>query len=76
MTALRRTPALQAYAGAAQLLGPVAGFVLERRASAGKEDRARLSERRGIASLPRPEGALVWLHAASVGEKPGGAEPG
>ena len=68
MTALRRTPALQAYAGAAQLLGPVAGFVLERRASAGKEDRARLSERRGIASLPRPEGALVWLHAASVGE--------
>jgi len=68
VTALRRTPALQAYAGAAQLLGPVAGFVLERRASAGKEDRARLSERRGIASLPRPEGALVWLHAASVGE--------
>lgn len=68
MTALRRTPALQAYAGAAQLLGPVAGFVLERRASAGKEDRDRLSERRGAASLPRPDGALVWLHAASVGE--------
>lgn len=68
MTALRPTPALQAYAGAARLLGPVASVWLDRRAFAGKEDRTRLSERRGIASLPRPGGALVWLHAASVGE--------
>lgn len=68
MTARRRTPALTAYAGAASLLGPVADMVLDRRAHAGKEDRARLGERRGIASLPRPGGALVWLHAASVGE--------
>lgn len=68
MTGPRRTPALKAYAGAAQLLGPVASVWLDRRASAGKEDRARLSERRGIASQPRPEGAVVWLHAASVGE--------
>ena len=28
----------------------------------------RQRERLGHASLPRPEGALVWLHAASVGE--------
>ncbi len=68
MTVHRRTPALKAYAGAASLLGPVADRVLERRAAAGKEDRARLNERRGAASLPRPDGALVWLHAASVGE--------
>ena len=68
MTGPRRTPALKAYAGAAQLLGPAASVWLDRRASAGKEDRTRLSERRGIASLSRPEGALVWLHAASVGE--------
>lgn len=68
MTVYRRTPALKAYAGIAHVLGPVADIVLDRRAAAGKEDRTRLSERRGIARLPRPEGALVWLHAASVGE--------
>ncbi|MGY6627205.1 MAG: 3-deoxy-D-manno-octulosonic acid transferase [Oceanicaulis sp.] len=68
MTGHRRTPALKAYAGAASLLGPVADRVLERRAAAGKEDWTRLNERRGAASLPRPDGALIWLHAASVGE--------
>ncbi|WBQ11891.1 3-deoxy-D-manno-octulosonic acid transferase [Hyphomonadaceae bacterium BL14] len=68
MTVYRRTPALQAYSGVARLLGPVASAWLDRRAAGGKEDRDRLSERRGIASLPRPGGALVWLHAASVGE--------
>ncbi|MEM1129058.1 MAG: 3-deoxy-D-manno-octulosonic acid transferase [Pseudomonadota bacterium] len=41
---------------------------LEKRATGGKEDPERLDERRGIASLPRPDGQLVWLHAASVGE--------
>ena len=34
----------------------------------GKEDPARVSERRGIAGRPRPEGPLIWTHAASVGE--------
>jgi len=68
MTVYRRTPALKAYAGAARILGPVANAWLERRAAAGKEDRGRLSERRGAASLPRPDGTLVWLHAASIGE--------
>ena len=34
----------------------------------GKEDRARLAERMGIARLPRPKGRLVWFHGASVGE--------
>jgi 3-deoxy-D-manno-octulosonic-acid transferase len=37
-------------------------------ARAGKEDAARLKERFGAASLARPPGRLVWLHAASVGE--------
>jgi 3-deoxy-D-manno-octulosonic-acid transferase len=41
---------------------------LRERAAQGKEDPARLDERRGIASRPRPEGPLVWLHGASVGE--------
>lgn len=34
----------------------------------GKEDPARLPERKGIPSRQRPQGTLVWVHAASVGE--------
>jgi 3-deoxy-D-manno-octulosonic-acid transferase len=34
----------------------------------GKEHPERHPERRGIASVARPEGPLVWLHGASVGE--------
>lgn len=41
---------------------------LTRRARIGKEDPFRMEERFGHASLPRPVGPLVWLHAASVGE--------
>lgn len=41
---------------------------LRERVEAGKEDPARLNERRGVAGLPRPGGPLVWFHAASVGE--------
>ena len=43
-------------------------FILLLRTLRGKEDPMRLNERRGIAKLPRPEGALIWLHASSVGE--------
>lgn len=42
--------------------------LLAKRLASGKEDPARLDERRGIASVARPEGALIWFHAASVGE--------
>lgn len=42
--------------------------MLKRRARRGKEDADRLPERWGIASQPRPEGALIWIHGASVGE--------
>lgn len=41
---------------------------LSRRLEEGKEDPDRIAERRGEPSLPRPEGPLIWLHAASVGE--------
>ncbi len=41
---------------------------LRERAGQGKEDPARLDERRGIAARPRPDGPLIWFHAASVGE--------
>lgn len=47
---------------------PVARAILSRRRLRGKEDPARISERTGIAGTARPEGALLWVHAASVGE--------
>ncbi len=49
-------------------LEPFAGYILKRRLKAGKEDIARISERKGIASRPRPDGTLIWMHGASVGE--------
>jgi 3-deoxy-D-manno-octulosonic-acid transferase len=57
-----------AYRTAGRLAPPVLNLMLARRAAAGKEVARRLPERRGIASAPRPEGRLVWFHAASVGE--------
>lgn len=47
---------------------PLATWLLTRRIQRGKEDPARLAERYGQASVPRPSGPLVWLHGASVGE--------
>lgn len=41
---------------------------LNERLEQGKEDATRLDERRGIASVARPDGPLIWFHAASVGE--------
>ncbi|MFW5881040.1 MAG: 3-deoxy-D-manno-octulosonic acid transferase, partial [Roseicyclus sp.] len=41
---------------------------LETRLAEGKEDAARIGERRGEARVARPPGLLVWFHAASVGE--------
>lgn len=59
---------LALYRGAATVLGPVIDAYLRRRIERGKEDPARIAERRGVAGQPRPPGRLVWLHAASVGE--------
>jgi 3-deoxy-D-manno-octulosonic-acid transferase len=56
------------YRTLTSLGGPLISWHLSRRAKKGKEDRARSNERKGLAARPRPEGPLVWLHAASVGE--------
>ncbi len=50
------------------LLRPAVPFFLSGRVARGKEDPQRLGERYGRASLPRPPGRIVWVHAASVGE--------
>jgi 3-deoxy-D-manno-octulosonic-acid transferase len=34
----------------------------------GKENKLRISERRGLTSLLRPTAPIVWIHGASVGE--------
>jgi 3-deoxy-D-manno-octulosonic-acid transferase len=49
-------------------LSPAVPLLLKARAARGKEDPARLSERRGDASRTRPQGTLIWIHGASVGE--------
>lgn len=56
------------YRALTVLGGPLIGLYLKRRMARGKEDAARFAERLGRPGLARPEGRLVWLHAASVGE--------
>lgn len=66
---MNATPAgLHVYRALTMLLGPLAGPALHLRVRSGKEDGARLGERFGHASRQRPDGALLWLHGASVGE--------
>jgi len=57
-----------AYRNLMRVLEPFAGYILQRRVKSGKEDETRIGERKGIASLPRPSGTLIWMHGASVGE--------
>ena len=57
-----------AYKRLMRLLEPFAGYILKRRVKSGKEDETRVGERKGIASLARPPGTLIWMHGASVGE--------
>src|ERR1700689_5725373 len=50
---------------AAALLAPA---LIKRRLKQGKEDPARIGERRGVSRDTRPHGPLVWINGASVGE--------
>lgn len=60
--------ALRAYRLAMMAGAPLASIVLSLRLRRGKEDAARLGERRGEARVARPDGPLIWIHGASVGE--------
>ena len=60
--------ALQAYRLALSAAAPLTALVLRQRLVRGKEIDERLCERRGESRRARPEGPLVWLHGASVGE--------
>ncbi len=41
---------------------------IKKRLANGKEDKNRFNERIGRPTLKRPDGKLIWLHGASVGE--------
>ncbi|MGH7069503.1 MAG: 3-deoxy-D-manno-octulosonic acid transferase [Acetobacteraceae bacterium] len=56
------------WAAGASLAAPALRLWLRRRLKGAKERPGRLAERRGMDPTPRPEGRLIWLHAASVGE--------
>lgn len=59
---------LYGYRLAGAAVYPIIGTYVGWRASKGKEDRSRRGERYGIASRERPDGPIIWVHAASVGE--------
>ncbi len=56
------------YRAFSVLGAPLIGVYLWLRRIRGKEDSARFSERLGRPGLARPDGPLIWVHAASVGE--------
>ncbi len=65
---VRLTLGLRVYRGLTRVLSPLIPAYLRRRMKRGKEDLQRIGERLGTPGLARPDGPLVWLHAASVGE--------
>ena len=50
------------------VLSPLVDLMFIIRLIKGKEDKKRIPERLGFSKIPRPQGKLLWLHAASVGE--------
>lgn len=59
---------LRLYHSLTMFSSPALRAALKIRLSRGKEHPERIRERLGKAAMPRPEGRLVWVHAASVGE--------
>jgi 3-deoxy-D-manno-octulosonic-acid transferase len=60
--------ALQTYRWLGSAIYPFIGTYLAVRASRGKEEHSRRRERYGRSPISRPDGPLIWVHAASVGE--------
>ena len=59
---------LRVYQTLSSAMVPLAPALIKRRLKLGKEDPARIGERRGMSRDIRPHGPLVWIHGASVGE--------
>ena len=59
---------LRTYRGLAGAAMPLLPLLVSRRLRRGKELPNRVAERRGETKVTRPDGPLVWIHGASVGE--------
>src|SRR5213080_2484850 len=59
---------LRVYQKLSSAVVPLAPALIKRRLRQGKEDPARIDERRGMSRDIRPHGPLIWIHGASVGE--------
>src|SRR5258708_20461638 len=59
---------LRVYRTLSFAMVPLAPALIKRRLKKGKEDPARIGERRGMSRDIRPHVPLVWIHGASVGE--------
>lgn len=59
---------LTGYRLLASAATPLAPCLLSRRLRRGKEDPDRLQERSGWSAIERPDGPVIWVHGASVGE--------
>jgi 3-deoxy-D-manno-octulosonic-acid transferase len=59
---------LRVYQKLSAAVVPLAPALIKRRLKQGKEDPARIGERRGVTRGIRPHGPLIWIHGASVGE--------
>ena len=59
---------LNIYRGLTYLAYPFVYLLLRKRLARGKEDFYRIIERKGNYREKRPDGRLIWLHGASVGE--------
>src|SRR5689334_11231526 len=59
---------LRVYRKLSYAMVPLSPALISRRLKLGKEDPARFGERRGLSADIRPNGPLVWIHGASVGE--------
>ncbi|WP_420584463.1 3-deoxy-D-manno-octulosonic acid transferase [Ruegeria sp.] len=56
------------YCGLTAIAGPLVWREVRKKLQAADVPEIRQQERLGHASLPRPNGQLIWFHAASVGE--------
>ena len=62
------TPLYQLYSGLTRLAAPLVLHHVGRKLADQGVTQNRIGERAGHATLPRPDGPLIWFHGASVGE--------
>ena len=65
---MKRSLALLIYSTLTSACRPLVPLFLRTRMWHGRENPARVQERFGIASRPRPPGRIAWMHGASIGE--------